>query len=195
MGNILRCLDRAQEAEDAVRSGLQAFRAIGDRRGEAAALNCLAILAQRAGDLQLARRTALESLAMYQGLQLPEGQLDALETIASVEVAEGSPASALRLVAVADRERQRLGAAALTLDEQETHQATLAAARAALTQAAQAAALDEARLTRLEEAVAELVAGGAATPPAAAADRAAGPPLPRRGHPAASGPSESLASG
>jgi tetratricopeptide (TPR) repeat protein len=195
LGNVLRCLDRTDEAEDALRAGMKAFREIGDRRGEAAALNCLAILARRVGDLELARRTGLESLAMYQGLQLAEGQLDAIETIASVEVAEGFPAIALRLLAVADRERQRLGAAALTRDEHETHQATLAAARAALTEAAHAAALDEARLTQLEEAVAALVAGGAATPPAPAAGRPAGPPLPRRGHPPAEGPPESLASG
>jgi tetratricopeptide (TPR) repeat protein len=193
MGNILRCLDRAQEAEDAVRSGLQAFREIGDRRGEAAALNCLAILARRVGDLTLARGASLESLALYQGLDLPEGQLDTLETIASVEVAEGSPAGALRLVAVADRERRRLGAAALTRDEHETHEATLAAARAALTQAAQATALDEARLTRLEDAVAGLVAGATAPPDAAAAGRPAGLTLSHR-PPAARSP-ESLASG
>jgi tetratricopeptide (TPR) repeat protein len=157
VGNVLRCQGRFEAAEESLRLGLDAFRDIGDRRGQGAALNSLAQVALQRGEVERARRTALNSLEVYVDLQIPEGQLDALGVVAAVEAAVGRPEAALRLRAIADRERQRVGAAVLTRDETVARAATLAAAHAALGERERADVLAEARRTRLDDAVAEVL--------------------------------------
>jgi hypothetical protein len=56
-------------------------------RGEAAAAGNLGVLSGRRGDRDEASRLGLEPLLHYR--ELDEGQLDALEALAGVEVAEG----------------------------------------------------------------------------------------------------------
>ena len=85
-----------------------------------------------------------------------DGQLDAIETLASVEVADGRPLEALRLLAVVDRERPLLAGAAPTIDRRRRREATLEAARAALSPDEQAAAVAAARLIGREDLVEEL---------------------------------------
>jgi tetratricopeptide (TPR) repeat protein len=128
MGTVLRCIGRLDEAEAGFREAVDRFRTAGDVRGEAAAVGNLGVVAGRRGDWNAARRLGLESLFRYRELELDEGQLDALEALAGVEVAEGRPDSALRLLTVTDRERRRLGAPIFVADESDYRDAAVAAA-------------------------------------------------------------------
>jgi predicted ATPase/DNA-binding SARP family transcriptional activator len=146
LGVTLRSLERGTEAAARFTEALKRFRAIGDPRGEAAALGNLAVVAGRSGDPVLARRLALDSLRLYRELELTEGQLDMFDCLAGIEVA-GRPALALRLLTVAARERERLGAPLYSPDEIADQERALAAARTALgsraaTVAAEAATLE-----------------------------------------------------
>jgi len=132
MGTVLRCLGRLDEAEAGFREAVRRFRAAGDVRGEAAAVGNLGVIARRRGERGEARRLGLECLSSYRELELDEGQLDAIEALAGLDVAEGRPDSALRLLSVTDRERRRLGAPIFVADESDDRDAAAAAARAAL---------------------------------------------------------------
>jgi predicted ATPase/DNA-binding SARP family transcriptional activator len=164
LGYVLRAMDRLPEAEDAVREALSGSRETRNRRGEAAALSGLGLIAHRSGDLRGARRAALAALSVYRSLGFAEGQLDVLLTVAMVEVAEGSPARALLLLAVADRERARAGASVLSPDEAAMRDTTLAAASAGLDDQRRAGVLAEAQLTSLDAVVTDLLAGVAVAP-------------------------------
>jgi predicted ATPase/DNA-binding SARP family transcriptional activator len=131
VGVTLRSMGRGPEATARLTEALKRFRAMGDARGEAAVTGNLALLASRAGELDHARRLALASLTQYRDLELTEGLLDMLDCLAGIEVA-ANPALALRLLTVAARERDRLGAPLYSPDEIDDQQRTLAAARAAL---------------------------------------------------------------
>ncbi|PZS34318.1 MAG: hypothetical protein DLM58_05925 [Pseudonocardiales bacterium] len=132
MGTVLRCIGMLDEAEAGFREAVDRFRAAGDVRGEAAAVGNLGVVAGRRGDLAEARRLGLECLFRYRELELDEGQLDAIEALAGIEVAEGRPESALRLLTVTARERRRLGAPIFVADESDYRDASVAAAHAAL---------------------------------------------------------------
>jgi hypothetical protein len=115
------------------------------------------ILARHAGDLELGRSWGRRSLALYARLGLSDGQLDALETLASIDAADGGRLfAALRVLTVAERERRRLRGAVPSLERRRQREATLALALAALDDEERAAALQAARLTPLEGLVAEL---------------------------------------
>jgi len=62
---------------------------------------------------QRPRRFGLECLFRYRDLELDEGQLDAIEALAGLEVAEGRPDSALRLLSVTEPRTQAAGCADL----------------------------------------------------------------------------------
>src|SRR5262249_21793431 len=117
MGLSMRAMDRREEATPLFAEALKRVRAIGDPRGEAGALNNLPIGARRDGDLAESRSLALASLRLYGDLDMVEGQLDVLDLLAAVELAERHPTAALRLLTVAGRERERLGAPLFSLDE------------------------------------------------------------------------------
>ncbi len=134
MATVLRGLGRLEEAEAGFREGVARFRAAADVRGEAAAVGILGIVARRRGDLAEASRLGLECLSRYRELELDEGQLDAMEALACLELAGGRAGAALRLLLVADRERRRLGAPIFVADESDDRDATVAGARAALDQ-------------------------------------------------------------
>jgi non-specific serine/threonine protein kinase len=155
IGAALRCLGRLDEASETLTLAVETAREAGDRRTEAAALNDLSLVAARAGDLELAARWGRQSLAVYTGFPFPEGQLDALETLAAVEAA-GRPYEALQMLAVVERERGQVGGAALSLERRELRESALAEARAALSEDQRAAALGEARLIGREDLVARL---------------------------------------
>jgi hypothetical protein len=92
---------------------------------------------------------------VYTALRFAEGQLDALETLAAVEVA-GRPYEALQMLTVVERERRLLGGAALGLERRRLRESALAAARATLSADRCAAALREARLIGRAELVSRL---------------------------------------
>jgi predicted ATPase/DNA-binding SARP family transcriptional activator len=132
IGCTLRVMGRLDDAAARFAEALDGFRAIADRRGEAAALTNLGIVARRRGDLAMSRRLSMESLSLYRQLEIKEGQLDMVEAMACLEVAEGRHREALRLLLVAERERAALGAPVFTPDEVADRDAALAAARAAV---------------------------------------------------------------
>ncbi|HEX5542550.1 MAG TPA: BTAD domain-containing putative transcriptional regulator [Micromonospora sp.] len=128
----LRCLDRLDEATDMFERGLELFRGLADRRGEAAALTNLAVVARRRNEWAEARRLGRKFLSLYRELGIVEGQLDGVEALAHVAAVAGNHAEALRLLLVAARERQRLGAPLFTPDEIAERDRAEALARAGL---------------------------------------------------------------
>ncbi|GIM95830.1 ATP-binding protein [Paractinoplanes toevensis] len=125
----LRCLDRLDEAGPLFERARVAFRAIGEKRGEAAALTNLGIVARRLRDPEKSGGHLRQALALYTELGITEGQLDAVEGLAQLE----PPERALTLLAVAERERSALGSAIFTPDEVRDRDAAEKNARSALT--------------------------------------------------------------
>jgi len=156
---VLRCLGRLDDAEPEFLEAVDRFRAVGDVRGEAAAVGNLGVVAKRRGDLDAARQLSLDSLAGYRQLGLDEGQLDATEALAGLELAHGRTEAALRLLIVAERERRRLGAPIFVADESDDRDAAVAAARAALDEATIARIGAAAERVALTTVVDELLAG------------------------------------
>jgi hypothetical protein len=99
------------------RRALVHFGEIADRRGEAAALGNLSVVARRRGKLLEARELALRTLRAYHELDLAEGVLDAVEALAHLDVLTDRPERALRALDLAAAERVRLGAPIFTPDE------------------------------------------------------------------------------
>jgi hypothetical protein len=127
---------------------------VSDRRTEGDVLNNLGMLELRTGDLELGRRWAGESAAVYGGIRFSEGQLDALGTLAAIEAAAGRAFEALQMLTVVERERRQLGGAALSVERAELGDAALAAATAALSAERRAEAVASARLIGLADLVA-----------------------------------------
>jgi predicted ATPase/DNA-binding SARP family transcriptional activator len=155
----LRCMGRLDEAEVLFTSALAGFRALNDRRGEAAALTNLSTVGRRRGLYGPARSAMLEALTIYTELGIAEGQLDAVEGLAQLDVLEGDPAAGLRLLALAERERSSLGAPSFTPDETADRQQSEASAREQLGPAGVAGAYREATAMTLQQVVAALLAG------------------------------------
>jgi predicted ATPase/DNA-binding SARP family transcriptional activator len=153
----LRCMGRLDEAEELFTRGLAGFRALKDRRGEAAALTNLSTTDRRLGRYAPARASMREALVIYTELSIAEGQLDAIEGLAQLDVLDGDAAGGLRLLVLAERERSALGAPSFTPDEIADRDQAEAAARAALTSAEVAQAYRQAWETTLDEAVAALL--------------------------------------
>ena len=141
-----------------VHPALAGFREIGERRGEAAALANLSIVDRRRGDLPASRIRMTESLRLYTELEIAEGQVDAIEALAQLEILEHRPAAGLARLALAERERTSLGAPIFTPDEAADRDAAETRARAALTPAEIADAYRTATATTLAEAVAAALA-------------------------------------
>lgn len=154
----LRCLNRLDEAAPLFTRALAGFREIGERRGEAAALANLSIVDRRRGDLPASRIRMTESLRLYTELEIAEGQVDAIEALAQLEILEHRPAAGLARLALAERERTSLGAPIFTPDEAADRDAAETRARAALTPAEIADAYRTATATTLAEAVAAALA-------------------------------------
>jgi tetratricopeptide (TPR) repeat protein len=156
IGLALRCQGRVDEASTTFAAALENWRAVDDRRGEAATISNLGRIARLSGDAERARRQYTESLALYRGLDLAEGMLDLLEALAGIEVEQGQPEAGLRLLTVAQRERDRLGAPLFVQDEIADRDQAFAAAHAALGYGAKVV-VDEARELTLDAAVAKML--------------------------------------
>ncbi|MFF1819643.1 ATP-binding protein [Kribbella sp. NPDC058245] len=116
-GGALRCLGRLDAAEDVFLEVEQLWITMADSRGLASTRAGLAMIARQRGELPKARAYCLDALRTYQELDLTEGQLEVLELIACLEVDEGRPTDALRLLTVASRDRRRLGVPSKVPDE------------------------------------------------------------------------------
>jgi predicted ATPase/DNA-binding SARP family transcriptional activator len=132
IGLTLRILGRPDEATPQLEAALRVWQTLRDKRGEAAALGNLGIIARQTGDPARSRRLCLAGLANYVEADIPEGVLDVLDALACLDIAEGRPAVGLRMLTVSERERERLGAPLLIEDEITDRAAALAAAHAAL---------------------------------------------------------------
>ncbi|MEU8665255.1 hypothetical protein, partial [Actinoplanes philippinensis] len=84
---------------------------------------------------------------------ITEGQLDAVEGLAQLNIAAGDAASGLRLLALAERERAALGAPSFTPDEIADKESAEATARSSLGTAERAAIYREADALTLSEVV------------------------------------------
>ncbi|GAA1695898.1 hypothetical protein GCM10009745_47240 [Kribbella yunnanensis] len=114
-GVALRNLGRFREAEEMFTRVRDLWS--DDPRGLAAAHNNLATVAWQFKELERCRELCLESLRLYRELDLSEGMVDVLELLSSLEVEEGRPAVALRLLTVSATQRLRIGSPLVIPDE------------------------------------------------------------------------------
>ncbi|HEY4022310.1 MAG TPA: BTAD domain-containing putative transcriptional regulator [Pseudonocardiaceae bacterium] len=159
IGLALRCLGRLDEAEQTFNAALEGWRAVKDRRGEAATIGNLGVLALRSGNRARSHKLIMDSLRGYHQIDLAEGMLDALDALACLAVADNDPVTALRLLTVSGRERERLGAALFVQDEIADREAAVIAAHTALGDQA-TAVIAAARGLALRPLVAELLNRG-----------------------------------
>jgi hypothetical protein len=129
---------------------------VNDRRGEAATLSNLAMVARLRGDARTARRMYRTSLAVYRDLDLVEGVLDAVEGLAGIAAGDREHERALRLFVVTEQERARLGAPVFIEDELADH-AQPAPRRTPRSARAAAPVMRAAATDSLEAAVARLL--------------------------------------
>jgi predicted ATPase len=154
VGAALRGLGRTQEAEEVLRDVCARWTAIDDPRGLAGSLVSVALIRLHIGDLVETRELLVRAMRLYRQLELTEGVIDALDLLAAVEVVEGRPALALRMLTVAGLERTRIGAPQIMMDELDARDAAERSARAALGITA-AGVVAEARAVPFEAIVAE----------------------------------------
>jgi tetratricopeptide (TPR) repeat protein len=133
------------------------FRELGERRIMAnGPVISLGWLAQEEGRYEQARLLYAEALAIGRELHDWRGIALSLEGLAAVAVDQGQIERALRLAGVAARLRETVGAPMLAEDQSAARR--LQIARAALSEAAGAAAWAEGRAMPLEQAIAEELA-------------------------------------
>ncbi|SDZ35840.1 Predicted ATPase [Amycolatopsis xylanica] len=132
----LDALGRHDEAVAMFRQARESYRAAGERGGEASTVNNLAVAFLSHGDLAQARSLFMDSLATFLDLDLALGEIEVIEGLASVELAEENPETALRMLTITARARERFGTPSFGPDRQARRESTLAAARAALGPAA-----------------------------------------------------------
>jgi predicted ATPase/DNA-binding SARP family transcriptional activator len=132
LGSALDELGRRDEAIAVLAEARQGFEAVNERGGVAVTLNNLAIVARLSGDLPGARAQLLEALALYRDLDLDLGLVEVIEGLASVEVADGNPEQALRMLTVTRRERRRLGTPSFGTNRKRDREQARADAQAAL---------------------------------------------------------------
>ena len=167
LGDIAFRLGDHAAARARFEEGVAIWRALGDRGGLAHALRALANVANAQGDAAAARALDRESLALFQALGSQWGVAQCLEGFADAAADEGEPARAVRLFGAATAIGARIGASRRPTSERAVA-ATLDAARAALGDAAYAAAWAEGEAMPLEQAVVDALD--------AAPGRSAGPP-------------------
>lgn len=158
LGVVLRARGDLQRPEELFESARRAYDELGDSRGCAAALSDLALLAYRRGEAERAWRFALDSLAIYEHLGFIEGQVDCLVFMACHLAARNRPASAVELLTVADRVREKLGAPLFVPDWREARAAAVASIREALSNREAAKVADQAARLELQDVVRSLLA-------------------------------------
>jgi predicted ATPase/DNA-binding SARP family transcriptional activator len=158
LGVVLRARGDLQRPEELFESARRAYDELGDSRGCAAALSDLALLAHRRGEAERAWRFALDALAIYEHLGFIEGQVDCLEFMACHLAARNRPASAVELLTVTDRVREKLGAPLFVPDWREARAAAVASIREALSNGEVARVADQAARLELQDVVRSILA-------------------------------------
>lgn len=155
-GLALRAMGQPEAAEESISQALEGFRALQEWGATAASLSNLAMLARWRGDPVRSRALYLESLELYGQVALETGAFDVLDGIAGVELAEGHPEAALRLVTVTDREWDRLGTIPFSPDRIDDREAVRRTAAEALGDRAEAV-VAAAKLVPLDDVVREFL--------------------------------------
>jgi non-specific serine/threonine protein kinase len=153
-------------------AALDQYRGIGYARGESKTLLILGDVARDREDHRRAWTHYRESLALAGEHGDLRTILDALAGLATVAVAWGAPEHAARLLGAAEALREAIGTMILLPADRESHERTVAAARAELSEAAFAAAWAAGQALPLEAAIADALG----TPAADAARPEPGPP-------------------
>jgi len=144
---------------------LEVYRALGDRWGTAISLANLGAVALRQGEPGAALWRHAESLAIRRDLGDRRGIAESLAGVATARAVLGDPLRAAALWGAAERQRDEIGAP-LSPSERSEHDRDVAAARAAITDAAEFdLAWQEGRSLALELAIADALQpiGGSAS--------------------------------
>jgi DNA-binding CsgD family transcriptional regulator len=160
------------ESAGLAEEALALTEAAGDRVLRSSALSVAAQAALANGDRPRATRLFGECLALTSALDYRSGIAYALVGLASVAAADGQPERAVRLLGAADAVLEALGLPVSYNHEQQRR--TLAAGRAALSEAAFAAAWAAGRALTPEQVLAEASVVAAPTAGSAAAAGATG---------------------
>ena len=131
-GDVARDRGDTAAARKLYEQGLGIFRELGDRRGVAGTLADLGSLAREQGDYSAAHSLYAESIKLFQELDHKRGIARVLECSACSAAAQREAKRSLRLAGTAAALRQNIGAP-LTSAEQAKLEASLQAAREALT--------------------------------------------------------------
>ena len=97
LGNAARLAGKTNTAQQNYLRALELFRGNGDRRGEAASLNNLGLIAQTRGDLAEAERLHRESLAIMREISDRQGESASLINLGNIAKTRGDLAEAERL--------------------------------------------------------------------------------------------------
>lgn len=139
-------------AQNYFEQALEINREISDRRAEADNLTNMGRVALADGNMEAARKHLEESLAIVSRSEALQDTAYTVEELAALAQALGDPLRSARLAGAAQTVREATSHA-LPPDQKETHERTLAAARAALSEEAFIAAWNAGRAMTLEQAV------------------------------------------
>jgi predicted ATPase/DNA-binding SARP family transcriptional activator len=159
LGEVARSQGDHAAARSRYEECLALERELGDKRIIASALYSLGKLFFGQQEYASSRGHIVKSLRMQQGLGYRRGIAISLGSLAALEQAVGHPERAARLWGAAEALREAIGIP-VPLDERETYDEGVAAARAALGAAAFAAAWDAGRGMTAEEATEGALAVG-----------------------------------
>jgi len=164
-------------AQALLEEGIERFRRRGDEWSQAMLTHDLAYAVQAQHDLASAAAHFVTSLSIWQKLGNTRGVASCLAGLASITVLHGDAARAAQLFGAAEGARQA-GGGALELTDGTIHDGSISAARAALGEAAFAAAWAAGRAQPIREAMATALAAPASGHRAPKAERES--PLSRR---------------
>jgi predicted ATPase/class 3 adenylate cyclase/Tfp pilus assembly protein PilF len=143
-----------ERAGDRFTDALALARALGDQQDIGTYLGNVGAVTRQRGELAQAEAMFREALALYRELGDPLGCAQGLENLANTAAAAGQPERATRLAGAAMTIRERI-AVPQSPANREDMEPELAAARAALGEAAWAGAYAAGRTLTLEQAIAE----------------------------------------
>jgi predicted ATPase/predicted Ser/Thr protein kinase len=155
-GDVARDQGDSATARTLYEGALSIFRELGDRWGIAGTLADLGSLAREQGNCASARSLYRESIKVFRELDHKRGIARLLECFACSAAVEQEAARSLRLAGAAAALRQNIGAP-LTIAEQAKLEATLQAARQALTNTAGTTAWLEGWALPVEKAIDEVL--------------------------------------
>ncbi|MFQ5808876.1 MAG: tetratricopeptide repeat protein, partial [Armatimonadota bacterium] len=144
-------------AQALLEESLETKRNLGDKVGVASSLLNLGVVARSRGDGGRARELFEESLAIRRELGEAPGIAECLEELGGISGAQGEPEVAARLLGASEALREAIKAP-VPPDDREEYDSDVATVRAAMDEAAFAAAWSEGRAMTMEEAIAYALA-------------------------------------